>query len=61
MRNNNILKTTIFTTQTKIFINFESLINNNLKRKLKQSINTNRILSASATQKNIITNYLVKK
>ncbi len=61
MRNNNILKTTIFTTQTKIFINFESLINNNLKRKLKQSINTNCILNVDAIQENIIINNLVKK
>ena len=61
MRNNNILKAITFTTQTRIFISFEFLINNNLKRKLKQSIKTNRILNIDAIQKNIIINYLVKK
>ncbi len=47
--------------QIKIFISLKSLINNNLKRKLRQSINTNCILSIDATRKNINTNYLVKK
>ena len=61
MRSNNISKTTTFTTQIEIFTNLEFLINNNLKRKLKQSTNTNCILSVDATQKIIITNYLVKK
>ncbi len=61
IRSNNASRTTTFTTQTKISISLESLVNNNLKRKLKQSTNINRILSVDATQENIITNYLIKK
>ena len=38
MRSDNISK-------AKIFTNFESLINNNLKRQLRQSTNTNCILN----------------
>ena len=39
----------------------ELLTNNNLKRKLKRSTNTNRFLSVIEIQKNIIANYLIKK
>ncbi len=61
MRNNNTSKTTIFTMQTKTFTSFELLTNNNLKRKLKYSTNTNRFLNVIETQINIIANYLIKK
>ncbi len=61
MRNNSASKATIFTTQTKTFISFELLTNNNLKRKLKYSTNASRFLSVIETQKNTIANYLIKK
>ncbi len=61
MRNNSASKATIFTTQTKTFISFELLTNNNLKRKLKYSTNASRFLSVIETQENTIANYLIKK
>ncbi len=61
INSNNASKATIFTTQIKIFTSFELLTNNNLKRKLKYSTNTNRFLSVIETQKNTIANYLIKK
>ena len=44
-----------------MFINFELLTNNNLKRKLKCSIDANRFLNVIKTQRNTIANYLIKK
>ncbi len=61
MRSDNASKTTIFTTQTKTFISFELLANNNLKRKLRRSTNTSCFLNIIKTQKNTIANYLIKK
>ena len=61
MRSDNASKTTIFIIQTKTFINFELLINNSLKRKLKRSTNASCFLSVIETQKNTIANYLIKK
>jgi len=46
---------------TEIFINLKSLINNDLKRKQKCSINESYLLSIIITFKNIILNHLVKK
>ncbi len=61
MRSNSASKATIFTTQIKTFISFESLTNDNFKKKLKCSTNANCFLNVIKTQKNTIANYLVKK
>jgi len=46
---------------TATFINLRLLINNDLKRKQKCSINESHLLSIIITFKNIILNHLVKK
>ncbi len=61
MRNNNVLRIIMFTTQIRTFTNFKFLINNNLKRKLKRLTNANHFLNAIVTQENTILNYLIKK
>ncbi len=55
------LKATMSKTFTKIFINLKSLMNNDLKRKQRRSTNESHLLSAVATSKNTILNYLIKK
>lgn len=61
IRDDNALKATTFIIQIKTFINFKSLIDNALKRKIEHSTNVNRILNVDAMQTNSITNYLIKK
>jgi len=48
-------------TFIKTFINLKSLMNNNLKRKQKCSMNESYLLSAVITSENIILNHLIKK
>ncbi len=55
------LKTVISKTFTKTFINLKSLMNNDLKRKQKCSINESHLLNAVITSENTILNHLIKK
>jgi len=55
------LKTAMSKTFIKTFINLKSLMNNNLKRKQKCSMNESYLLSAVITSENIILNHLIKK
>jgi len=45
----------------KTFINLKSLMNNDLKRKQRHSINESHLLNAIVTSENIILNHLIKK
>jgi len=49
MRNNSALRAIMFITQTKTFISFKFLIDNNLKRKLKRLTNANRSFNVVTT------------
>ncbi len=55
------LKTATSKTFTKTFIDLKLLINNNLKRKQKRSMNESYLLSAVVTSENTILNHLIKK
>ncbi len=45
----------------KTFINLKSLMNNDLKRKQRRSMNESYLLNAIITSENIILNHLIKK
>ncbi len=55
------LKTAMLKTFTETFINLKSLMNNDLKRKQRRSMNESYLLSAIITSENIILNHLIKK
>ena len=55
------LKIVMSKTFTKTFINLKSLMNNDLKRKQRCSMNESYLLSAIITSENIILNHLIKK
>ncbi len=55
------LKAMMLKTFIKIFISLRSLIDNDLKRKQRRSINESHLLSVIITFENIILNHLVKK
>ncbi len=55
------LKTAMSKTFTETFISLKSLMNNNLKRKQRCSMNESHLLSAVITSENIILNHLIKK
>ncbi len=55
------LKTATSKTFTETFINLKSLINNDLKRKQRCSMNESYLLSAVITSENTILNHLIKK
>jgi len=55
------LKIAMSKTFTETFINLKSLMNNNLKRKQKHSMNESCLLSVIITSENIILNHLIKK
>ena len=55
------LKAAMSKTFTETFINLKSLMNNNLKRKQKRSMNESHLLSAIITSENTILNHLIKK
>ncbi len=55
------LKTAMSKTFTETFISLKSLMNNNLKRKQRCSMNESHLLSAVITSENTILNYLIKK
>jgi len=48
-------------TFIKTFISLKSLMNNNLKRKQRCSMNESHLLSAVITSENTILNHLIKK
>jgi len=48
-------------TFTETFISLKSLMNNDLKRKQKHSMNENHLFSAIITSENTILNHLIKK
>ncbi len=55
------LKTATLKTFTETFINLKSLMNNDLKRKQRCSMNESHLLSTIITSENIILNHLIKK
>ncbi len=55
------LKIVMSKTFTETFINLKSLMNNDLKRKQRHSINESCLLNAIITSENIILNHLIKK
>ena len=55
------LKAMTLKTFTKTFINLKSLMNNDLKRKQRRSMNESCLLSAVITSENTILNHLIKK
>ncbi len=55
------LKTATLKTFIETFISLKSLMNNNLKRKQKHSMNESHLLSAIITSENTILNHLIKK
>ncbi len=55
------LKAAMLKTFTKTFINLKSLMNNNLKRKQRHSMNESYLLNAVITSENTILNHLIKK
>ncbi len=55
------LKAATSKTFTETFISLKSLMNNNLKRKQRHSMNENHLLSAVITSENTILNHLIKK
>ncbi len=55
------LKAAILKTFIKTFISLKSLMNNDLKRKQRRSMNESYLLSAVITSENIILNHLIKK
>ncbi len=55
------LKATTSKIFTKTFINLKLLINNDLKRKQKHSMNESHLLSVIITSENTILNHLIKK
>ncbi len=55
------LKTATSKTFTETFINLKSLINNDLKRKQRHSMNESYLLSVIITSENTILNHLIKK
>ncbi len=55
------LKAAMSKTFIKIFINLKSLMNNDLKRKQRCSMNESHLLSTVITSENIILNHLIKK
>ena len=55
------LKAATSKTFTETFINLKSLVNNDLKRKQKHSMNESHLLSTIITSENIILNHLIKK
>ena len=48
-------------TFTETFISLKSLMNNDLKRKQKRSINESHLLNVIITSENTILNHLIKK
>ncbi len=55
------LKAAMLKIFTKTFINLKSLMNNNLKRKQRHSMNESYLLNAVITSENTILNHLIKK
>ncbi len=55
------LKAVMSKTFTETFINLKSLMNNDLKRKQRCSMNESHLLSAVIISENIILNHLIKK
>ncbi len=55
------LKTAMSKTFTKTFISLKSLMNNDLKRKQRHSMNESHLLNAVITSENTILNHLIKK
>ncbi len=55
------LKAAMSKTFTETFINLKSLMNNDLKRKQRCSMNEIHLLSAVVTSENTILNHLIKK
>ena len=55
------LKAAMLKTFTETFISLKSLMNNDLKRKQKHSMNESHLLSAVITSENTILNHLIKK
>ena len=55
------LKTATSKIFTEIFINLKLLMNNDLKRKQRHSMNESYLLSTVITSENTIMNYLIKK
>ncbi len=55
------LKTAMSKTFTETFINLKSLMNNDLKRKQRCSMNERHLLNAIITSENTILNHLIKK
>ena len=55
------LKIAMSKTFTETFINLKSLMNNDLKRKQRCSMNESHLLSTIITSENIILNHLIKK
>ncbi len=55
------LKTAMSKTFTETFISLKSLMNNDLKRKQRCSMNESHLLSAVITSENTILNHLIKK
>ncbi len=55
------LKAAMSKTFTETFISLKSLMNNDLKRKQKHSMNENHLFSAIITSENTILNHLIKK
>jgi len=55
------LKAAMSKTFTETFINLKSLMNNDLKRKQRRSMNESHLLSAVVTSENTILNHLIKK
>ncbi len=55
------LKTAMLKTFIKTFINLKLLMNNDLKKKQRHSMNESHLLSAVITSENTILNHLIKK